>query len=68
MKTKRRSSRIEASWSSRVIDSRGGGRFVAGIEEARGGIEIREARGAVVGGIKLASGFHGTEVKKLLAN
>lgn len=57
--TNRRSSRIEASCSSRLICSSGGGRFDGGIWLASGGIETREARGAVVGGINVASGFQG---------
>lgn len=60
MNTNRRSSRIEASCSSRLICSSGGGRFDGGIWLASGGIETREARGAVVGGINVASGFQGT--------
>lgn len=59
MKTKSRSSRIDASWSSRFMCSSGGGRFDGGIWDAKGGIDILEANGAVVGGISVASGFHG---------
>lgn len=63
MKTKSRSSRIDASCSSRVMCSSGGGRLDGGIWDAKGGIDILEANGAVVGGIRVASGFHGAVLR-----
>lgn len=63
MKTKSRSSRIDASCSSRLMCSSGGGRLDGGIWDAKGGIDILEANGAVVGGISVASGFHGAVLR-----
>lgn len=63
MKTKSKSSRIDASWSSRLMCSSGGGRLDGGIWDAKGGIDILEANGAVVGGINVASGFHGAVLR-----
>lgn len=63
MKTKSKSSRIDASWRSRLMCSSGGGRLDGGIWDAKGGIDILEANGAVVGGISVASGFHGAVLR-----
>ena len=62
IKTNNRSSRIEASWRPRVISSKAGGEQEVGSWDARGATEMRDASGAVVGGIRVASGFHGAEL------
>lgn len=53
---------MAASCSPRVIWSSGGGRLAGGSCDARGGIEILDASGAVVGAISVASGFQGTRL------
>jgi len=44
------------------MSSKAGGQQEVGSWDARGATEMRDASGAVVGGINVASGFHGAEV------
>lgn len=59
MKTNNRSSSITASWASNGNSCNGFGWTACGADEASGGMDIRDAKGADVCGSKVASGSHG---------
>ena len=57
MNTYKRSSSITVSWTSGESCLSGSGSNASGMSDAKGGIEIREAKGADVCGVNEACGF-----------